>query len=137
MSILKSSQTDMDIQALERAATNTTLALQSTILTLNNAHSALWSLPDERLINVLQALLDAGRLQEVFTMHYTAATALNQAAEAAGSDLRAIAEVGRKFTVTALGKVELVVPPAPAAGDMECVGDADIGSGDGPDPKRG
>lgn len=108
----------MDIQALERAATNTTLALQSAILTLNNAHSALWSLPDERLINVLQALLDAGRLQEVFTMHYTAATALNQAAEAAGSDLRAIADVGRKFTVTALGNVELVATPVASISEV-------------------
>lgn len=94
-------QVQKDLQSLESAVNNTTLALAAAGIALNISHKALWSLPEDRLTAVLQELHDRGELQNVFNLHYTAATGINGLLNAVGHDgNRCIDQVGRTFTIT-------------------------------------
>jgi hypothetical protein len=68
---------------------------------LNRAHSQTWNLPDDRLLAILQELYNRGKLEEVFTNHYIAATSLNAILTSAGyGGSLAIATAAREFEVT-------------------------------------
>ena len=68
----------------------------------------------DSLEDVLQELLNTGKLQELFVNHYTTATGLNGIQDATGySGVRAMAVAGREFVIDENGKVTLVPLPIP------------------------
>lgn len=100
MTIIPKTQTEIDIQTIEEASATFSNAVNSAIFTLNLAYDALWKLPDDRLVAVLQKLYDAGKLIELFVNHNFSAVNLNEIQDKAGADgPRAIAVAGREFTI--------------------------------------
>jgi len=113
MQILTKTQTELDIENIEHATETFINSLNAAIFTLNLCYDALWKLPDNRLVNVLQKLYDLGKLQDVFTDHYISATSLNLIQEKAGyTGQSAYAVAGREFQIVD-GIVSLVYPPEP------------------------
>jgi hypothetical protein len=81
---------------------------------LNNSYYSLWKLPDDQLTEVLQHLLNEGKLEDVFTKHYIAATSLNNILD--GGEyvgVRAIAIAGREFEISEEGVLTVVPLPIP------------------------
>ena len=72
-------QLQKDIDAIDKAAESVVLAFSSSAFTLNNSYDALWNLPKERLLAVLQRMYDDNILTSIFTRHNYAATAVNEA----------------------------------------------------------
>lgn len=113
MNILLKTQTELDIENIEHATETFINSLNAAIFTLNLCYDALWKLPDDRLVNVLQKLYDLGKLQELFEDHYISATSLNLIQEKAGySGQSAYAVAGKEFQIID-GVVSLVYPPTP------------------------
>jgi len=113
MNIIPKTQTEKDIQAIEDAAATFSNAINSAIFTLNLAYDALWKLPDDRLVAVLQRLYDTNTMMELFDDHNFSAVNLNQIQDRThASGLKAISVLGREFTIVD-GVVSLVYPPAP------------------------
>lgn len=113
MNIIPKTQIEIDIQAIEDASATFSNAVNAAIFTLNLAYDALWKLPDDRLVAVLQRLYDAGKLMELFTDHNFSAVNLNEIQDKAqASGQRAIAVAGREFTIVD-GVISLVPLPTP------------------------
>lgn len=113
MIILQKSQTELDILNIENTINNFSNSLNAAILTLNVAYDALWKLPDDRLVAVLQRLYDTNTMMELFEDHNFSAVNLNEIQDRTyESGLKAIAVVGREFTIVD-GIISLVYPPAP------------------------
>lgn len=113
MTIIPKTQTEKDIQAIEDASSTFSNAINAAIFTLNLAYDALWKLPDDRLVNVLQRLYDTNTMIELFTDHNFSAVNLNEIQDRTHlSGPRAIAVAGREFTIVD-GVVALVYPPVP------------------------
>lgn len=97
-SILPLTQLEQDLANINRAAQGTTYYGQLLVQALNNAHAAVWTLPDERLAAVLNKIGPANVVSLV-ELHSATAAALNQSLDAAGdTGPRAIVEPGRSFT---------------------------------------
>ena len=113
MNIIPKTQTEKDIQAIEDASATFSNAINAAIFTLNLAYDALWKLPDERLVAVLQRLYDTNTMMELFEDHNFSAVNLNEIQDRTHqSGPKAIAVVGREFTIVD-GVVSLVYPPEP------------------------
>lgn len=113
MTIIPKTQLEKDIQAIEDASATFSNAVNAAIFALNLAYDALWKLPDDRLVAVLQRLYDAGKPIELFTDHNFSAVNLNEIQDKAqASGPRAIAVAGREFTIVD-GVVSLVPLPQP------------------------
>ena len=113
MKLSNKSQLDNDIEMLEASASQSLSIIVAAAITLNNSYRSSWNLPDNRLEPLLQRLLDDNKLEEVFTKHHIAATALNTILEAEEStSQRAIAVAGREFTITN-GIVKLIPLSSP------------------------
>lgn len=113
MTIIPKTQTEKDIQIIEDASATFSNAVNAAIFTLNLAYDALWKLPDDRLVAVLQRLYDAGKLMELFTDHNFSAVNLNEIQDKAQANgPRAIAVAGREFTIVD-GVISLVPLPLP------------------------
>ncbi len=113
MKLLQSDKTTEHILKIQEYAETTNRAINAAIVALNNAYNYSWNLPDDELRDVLQMLLDNGKLQELFQNHYITATALNTIQNSTGyiGD-RAIAVAGREFTIED-GVITLVALPTP------------------------
>lgn len=106
--LVPQTQLEKDLSNIARAANGTTYYGQLLVQSLNAAHAAVWSLPDERLVAVLNHLgpqTVAGLVQ----LQAATATALNQALDVAGdTGPRAIVDPTREFSWNGSGFV--VVP---------------------------
>jgi hypothetical protein len=114
MNIITQTQLQKDTLTIQNA---TDRALRSVVAAkdeLNRAYQQLWSLPDDRLRDVLRLLLAEGKLNEVFTNHYIAATALNSILTNVGYNGEfAKSVLGREFVIDEAGVLDLVALPEP------------------------
>lgn len=100
MQLTQKTQVDIDITNIEDSIRAFTNALNASIFTLNIAHNALWSLPDDRLRDVLQKLYDNGKLKEVFENHNYSANCLNNMQLRSNTEgPKAIDVAGREFEI--------------------------------------
>ena len=114
MNLLNKTTTQTHILQLEKFADTENRAIAAAISVLNNSYHYLWSLPDNELVDVLQELLNTGKLQSLFENHYVTAINLNAIQDNTEySGPRAIAVAGREFEVSPEGIVSLVYPPEP------------------------
>ena len=96
--LVPQSQLEQDISSISRAASGTTYYGQLLVTALNNAHSAVWSLSDDRLEAVLNHLGEQNVTGLVQLQSATAA-AVNSSLDAAGdTGPRAIVQPGREFS---------------------------------------
>lgn len=77
MNLYQKSQLEQDLEAIQLLAKKTTSFISMAIQSLNSSYDTLWSLPDDRLLAVLQNLFDSGKLEDVFNQHNFAANSLN------------------------------------------------------------
>lgn len=107
-------QIEQDIAAINRAAAGTTYYGQLLVTALNNAHAAVWSLPDDRLAAVLNRL-GADQVAALIALHSQTAAALNASLDAAGdTGSRAIVNPGREYTIAADGTITITPLPEPS-----------------------
>jgi len=103
--VLPMTQTQKDVAAIERVADGTTYYGGLLVASLNRAHSAVWSLPTERLEDALNAI-GAANVAQLVMLHSATATALNQSLDAVGDPgPRAIVLPSREYTVDAEGHI--------------------------------
>ena len=96
--LVPQTQLEQDISAISRAASGTTYYGQLLVTSLNNAHSSVWSLPDDRLVAVLNHLGEQA-VTGLVALQSATASALNQSLDAAGDNgPRAIVQPGRAFS---------------------------------------
>jgi hypothetical protein len=96
--LVPQTQLESDLSAIARAASGTTWYGQLLIQSLNSAHAAVWSLPDDRLAAVLNHLGEQA-VTGLVALQSATATALNQSLDVAGdTGPRAIVEPGREFS---------------------------------------
>jgi len=108
--LVPQTQLESDLANISRAAQGTTWYGQLLVSSLNNAHAAVWSLPDDRLTAVLNHLGEQA-VTGLVQLQAATASALNQSLDAAGdTGPRAIVEPGREFSWDG-GSVVLVPLP--------------------------
>jgi hypothetical protein len=96
--LVPQTQLEQDISAISRAAAGTTYYGQLLVTSLNNAHSSVWSLPDDRLTAVLNHLGEQA-VTGLVQLQSATASALNQSLDAAGdTGPRAVVQPGREFS---------------------------------------
>ena len=96
--LVPQTQLEQDISAISRAASGTTYYGQLLVQSLNSAHAAVWSLPDDRLVAVLNHLGEQA-VTGLVALQSATASALNQSLDAAGdTGPRAIVQPGRAFS---------------------------------------
>lgn len=106
--LLPMSQVDRDIAAINQAAAGTTYYGQLLVTALNNAHAAVWSLPDDRLAAVLNRL-GPDQVSALIALHSQTASALNASLDAAGDKgRRALVTPSREYTVGTDGVIVIV-----------------------------
>ena len=104
-------QVDRDIAAINQAAAGTTYYGRQLVTALNNAHAAVWNLPDDRLAAVLNRL-GPDQVAALIALHSQTAAALNASLDAAGdTGSRAIVVPGREYTVAADGTITVTPRP--------------------------
>lgn len=115
MQLINKTQAQLDIQSLENKVAKAVLSLKSAAMQLNYAYNSVWSLPDDRLQALLQALVDANKFDEIFTLHAQSAASINALLVAAGEKAVAKEGAGREYTITG-GMVTIIpiIDPAPA-----------------------
>jgi len=96
--LVPQTQLEADLSNISRAANSTTWYGQLLVQSLNSAHSAVWSLPDDRLTAVLNHLGEQA-VTGLVALQSATASALNQSLDAAGdAGPRAIVQAGREFS---------------------------------------
>ena len=96
--LVPQTQLEQDLSNITRAANGTTYYGQLLVQSLNAAHAAVWSLPDDRLTAVLNHL-GPEAVTGLVALQAATATALNQSLDAAGdSGSRAVVQPGREFS---------------------------------------
>ena len=96
--LVPQTQLEQDISAISRAASGTTYYGQLLVTSLNNAHSSVWSLPDDRLVAVLNHLGEQA-VTGLVALQSATASALNQSLDAAAdTGPRAVVQPGRAFS---------------------------------------
>jgi len=114
MNLTSKPRAQINADKVERAGNTALLAAAAAVSALNNAHKVFWSHSEEELAELLQHLLDAGELVNVFERHLLAATGLNEILDANGyTGRRAVTAAGREFEVTPEGVLTLVPLPVP------------------------
>ena len=109
--LIPQTQLEQDLSNITRAANGTTYYAQLLVQSLNAAHSAVWTLPDDRLTAVLNRL-GADQVAALIALHGQTAAALNLSLDAAGdTGARAIVSPSREYTITAAGTI--TVTPLP------------------------
>lgn len=100
MQLINKSQTQRNLDALEKRIEKATLALAQTANALNAAYDCVWSLPEDQLKDLLQYLLDNNRLEEVFSIHAQSAASINALLSAIGySGAKAKDGAGRQYEI--------------------------------------
>jgi hypothetical protein len=96
--LVPQTQLEQDLSSITRAASGTTYYGQLLVQSLNAAHAAVWSLPDDRLIAVLNHL-GPESVTGLIMLQAATATALNQSLDAAGdTGSRAVVNPSREFS---------------------------------------
>jgi hypothetical protein len=96
--LVPQTQLEQDLSNIARAANGTTYYAQLFVQSLNAAHAAVWSLPDARLVAVLNHL-GPEAVTGLVALQAATATALNQSLDAAGdAGPRAVVQPGREFS---------------------------------------
>jgi len=96
--LVPQTQLEQDLSNISRAANGTTYYGQLLVQSLNAAHAAVWSLPDDRLTAVLNHL-GPEAVTGLIALQAATATALNQSLDAAkDSGPRAIINPSREFS---------------------------------------
>ena len=96
--LVPQTQLESDLANISRAAQGTTWYGQLLVQSLNSAHAAVWSLPDDRLVAVLNHLGQQA-VTGLVALQSATASALNQSLDAAGdTGPRAIVQPGRAFS---------------------------------------
>ena len=109
--LVPQTQLEQDLSNITRAANGTTYYGQLLVQSLNAAHAAVWSLPDDRLTAVLNHL-GADQVAALIALHSQTAAALNASLDAAGdTGPRAIVSPSREYTIAADGAI--TVTPLP------------------------
>lgn len=109
--LVPQTQLEQDLSNIARAANGTTYYAQLLVQSLNAAHAAVWSLPDDRLTAVLNHL-GPDQVAALIALHSQTAAALNASLDAAGdTGARAIVQPGREYTIAADGTI--TVTPLP------------------------
>jgi hypothetical protein len=101
MNITDKTTLQRNLDSLERRVTKATQALQNTANNLNAAYDSVWSLPEDQLLECLQALVTNGKFEQIFTVHANAAASVNTLLDAVGaSGTRAKVGAARPYTIT-------------------------------------
>ena len=96
--LVPQTQLEQDLSNIARAANGTTYYGQLLVQSLNAAHAAVWSLPDDRLTAVLNHL-GPEAVTGLVALQAATATALNQSLDAAGdAGPRAVVNPSREFS---------------------------------------
>jgi hypothetical protein len=96
--LVPQTQLEQDLSSIARAANGTTYYGQLLVQSLNAAHAAVWSLPDDRLTAVLNHL-GPESVTGLIMLQAATATALNQSLDAAGdTGSRAVVNPSRQFS---------------------------------------
>lgn len=111
--ITTKTQLQQDINAIENAASTAMLAVDAAIHALNISYNALWTLPTDRLVGLLQHLYNENLLLEVFEKHHNAANKLNEIAASGNSSARAIDIPGQNIKIEN-NIVSIVYPEYPS-----------------------
>lgn len=112
MNILEKTQLQSDIENLEKRISKTLSSLEFTASQLNLAYKSVWDLPDARLQELLQTLVDSGKFEEIFGIHAKSAAYINELVDAAGGKLKALEGAGREYTIED-GVVTVIPLPEP------------------------
>ena len=108
MKLRQRTQTELDIEDVEKSADTFLNAIKAAVISLNNAYNTVWSLPDERLVEVLQSLLDNGELTGLLEHHHFAATYLNSILQRGGvNSPTAISTVAKPYIINDDGRIVL------------------------------
>lgn len=99
MQLINKTQAQLDIESLENKVAKTLLSLKVAATQLNHAYNSVWSLSDDRLQALLQALVDANKFDEIFTLHAQSAASINALLVAAGEKAIAKEGAGREYTI--------------------------------------
>ena len=118
MNITEKTQTQTDLDNLEKRVQKATQALTYCASQLNNAYDSVWNLPDDRLQALLQSMVDSGKFQEVFGVHAKAAAYINELLLDAGSSEIAKENAGREYTIEN-GVVTVAPLPEPEVIELE------------------
>ncbi len=112
--LVPQTQLEQDISSISRAASGTTYYGQLLVQSLNSAHAAVWSLPDDRLAAVLSHL-GPQTVGGLVQLQSATSTALNQSLDAAQDNgPRAIVSPSREFTWDGTNAVVVPLPtPSP------------------------
>lgn len=85
MNITQKTQTQIDLDTLENRIQRATNSLSFAASQLNTAYDAVWKLPEDRQLALLQSILDSGNFATVFGVHAKAAAYINELLVDAGS----------------------------------------------------
>lgn len=109
MKLTDKTQTQSNIEAIEKSAQTFANAINAAIYTLNASYKTLWDLPDNELEQVLNALSQNGKLQTLFEDHNFAANSLNSIAEKIGGiSSIAINSLGRELQIDNNGVISII-----------------------------
>ena len=108
MKLTTKTQTELNIEEIEKSAETFANAINSAIVTLNLSYSKLWDLPDDQLESVLNTLAQNDKLQSLFEDHNFTANALNSIAEKVGN-ISEIARntLGRQLNIDDAGNITI------------------------------
>jgi hypothetical protein len=100
MKLITKTQTELNIEEIEKSAETLANAINTAIVTLNLSYNKLWDLSDDQLESVLNTLAQNGKLQPLFEDHNFAANSLNSIAEKIGGiPNTAINTLGRELQI--------------------------------------
>ena len=119
MNITDKTQLQINLDNLEKRVSKATQALQNAANTLNVAYDAVWSLPEDQLLECLQELVNTNKFEQIFGVHETAATSINSILDTVGAaGVRAKVGAARAYTITD-GVVALESLPEPEPSIIE------------------
>lgn len=109
MKLTTKTQTEINIEEIEKSAEMFANAINTAIVTLNLSYGKLWDLPDDQLESVLNTLAQNGKLQPLFEDHNFAANSLNSiAGKIGGIPSNAINFLGRELKFDDNGTISIV-----------------------------
>lgn len=109
MNLLDKTSKELNIEAIEKSAETFSNSINAAIYALNLSYETLWGLPDNELEDVLNALAQNGKLQNLFEDHNFAANSLNSISKKIGNThFNAINYLGRDLKIDDNGVVSII-----------------------------
>jgi len=112
MAIRPKNQAEQDLAAIEAQEATIVLAIRALIAAVNNTYWALWNLPDDQLIDALNAL-GPGEVNNQFARHLEKGSIINDLAESEGVADRVIIGSAREVAWNGTS-FKVIYPPEPA-----------------------